>query len=59
MKNYGDRGECYLKTTRAHLGVCPGGPGPPFVQEFFSSVNICWMVLQALLLKYIFFNKLC
>ena len=43
----------------ADLGVGPGGSGPPFVREFFFLVNVCQMVLRALLLKYIFFNKHC
>ena len=35
MKNYGDRGECYLKITRAHLGVGPGRPCTPFCPGIF------------------------
>ena len=38
----------------ADLGVGPGGPCPQFCPEI---VNVCRMVLRALLLKYIFFNK--
>ena len=35
-----------------------GPPYPPFVLHFFFSfVNVCRMVLRALLLQYIFFNK--
>ena len=45
---------------RADLGVGPGGSGPAFCLEiFFSFVNVRRMVLRALLLKYIFFNKHC
>ena len=38
------------------------GTTPPFFPEiflllFFFFVNVCRMVLRALLLKYIFFNK--
>ena len=58
----GDRLVCKYYLTH-HLnhqgriqGVSPGGPGR--VWEFFSFVNVCRMVLRALLLKYIFFNPL-
>ena len=46
--------ECPGGQTRADLGVGPGGAGHPFVQDFFSFVNVCRMVLRALLLQYIF-----
>ena len=40
MKNYGDRGQCYLKITRAHLGVGPGGPVPPFCPGMFFCKDV-------------------
>ena len=45
--------------TRADLGVGPEGvPSSPFCPRIFSFVNMCPMVLRALLLKYIFFNNI-
>ena len=45
--------------TRADLGVGSGALVPSFVREFFTFVNVCRMVLRALLLKNIFFNEHC
>ena len=41
-----------LPESRADLGMGQGGPGPPFCPGiFFSFVNVCQMVLEALLFE--------